>query len=132
MFWMVKFSETAFTTKETNELWLFHNMNVWLDLDLVQALWWSTETWSRSRDSSRDTFIRVSVSKVLGLVSVSEATGLSHRPVALKLSICQLQQYGLTKLLQFNVFLCLLHLQVRNNTSRSEKCQKFEKISTWK
>jgi len=32
--------------------------------------WWSLEIWSRSRDSSRDTILRVSVSKVS--VSVSE------------------------------------------------------------
>jgi len=33
----------------------------------------SLETWSRSRDSSRDPFLLVSVSKVSGLVSVSKA-----------------------------------------------------------
>jgi len=37
--------------------------------------WWSLETWSRSRDASRDpffeVFVSVSVSKVSGLVSVS-------------------------------------------------------------
>jgi len=35
--------------------------------------WWSLETWSRSRDTSRDQFFRVSVSvsKVSGLVSAS-------------------------------------------------------------
>ena len=34
--------------------------------------WWSLETWSRSRDP----FLRVSVSKVSGLVSVSKVSGL--------------------------------------------------------
>jgi len=34
--------------------------------------WWSLETWSRSRDP----LLRVSVSKVSGLVSVSKAAGL--------------------------------------------------------
>jgi len=36
-----------------------------------------------------------------------------------------LQRNGLVKFLQSNNF-CLLHLQVRNNQNRSEKCQKFE------
>ena len=34
--------------------------------------WWSLETWSRSRDASRESFFGVSVSKVSGLVSVSK------------------------------------------------------------
>jgi len=38
--------------------------------------WWSLETWSRSRDASRDPFFEVSVSKVSGLVSVSKNFGL--------------------------------------------------------
>ena len=38
--------------------------------------WWSLETWSRSRDASRDPFFQVSVSKVSGLVSVSKDFGL--------------------------------------------------------
>ena len=38
--------------------------------------WWSLETWSRSRDVSRDPFFGVSVSKVSGLVSVSKDFGL--------------------------------------------------------
>jgi len=42
--------------------------------------WWSLETWSRSRDTSRDPFfevsVSVSVSKVSGLVSVSKDLGL--------------------------------------------------------
>jgi len=29
--------------------------------------WWSLETWSRSRDASRDPFFEVSISKVSGL-----------------------------------------------------------------
>jgi len=32
----------------------------------ISYQWWSLETWSRSRDSSRDPFLRVSVSKVSG------------------------------------------------------------------
>ena len=35
--------------------------------------WWSLETWSRSRDSSRDPFLRVLVSKVLGLETLNIA-----------------------------------------------------------
>jgi len=42
------------------------------------VLWWSLETWSRSRDVSRDPFFRVSVSKVSGLVSVSKEFGLER------------------------------------------------------
>ena len=38
--------------------------------------WWSLETWSQSRDASRDPFFEVSVSKVSGLVSVSKDFGL--------------------------------------------------------
>ena len=41
-----------------------------------QVQWWSLETWSRSRDVSRDPFFGVSVSKVSGLVSVSKDFGL--------------------------------------------------------
>ena len=42
---------------------------------------WSLETWSRSRDASRDPFFEVSVSKVSGLVSVSvsQVSGLRSR-----------------------------------------------------
>jgi len=39
--------------------------------DTPRWQWWSLETWSRSRDVSRDPFFEVSVSKVSGLVSVS-------------------------------------------------------------
>jgi len=37
---------------------------------------WSLKSWSRSRDSSRDPFFEVSVSRVSGLVSVSKDFGL--------------------------------------------------------
>jgi len=47
--------------------------------------WWSLETWSRSRDSSRDPFLRVSVSKFSGLDSVSKATSLETLNIAKKL-----------------------------------------------
>jgi len=40
------------------------------------------ETWSRSRDSSQDPFLRVSVSKVSGLVSVSKVSGLEALKIA--------------------------------------------------
>ena len=43
----------------------------------LQYQWWSLETWSRSRhesrDSSRDPFLRVSVSKVSGLETLNVA-----------------------------------------------------------
>ena len=40
--------------------------------------------WTRFRDSSRgDTFSQISVSKVTGLVSVSKATFLGHKPIVL-------------------------------------------------
>jgi len=38
-----------------------------------QQQWWSLETWSRSRDLSRDPFLRVSVSKVSGLETLNIA-----------------------------------------------------------
>jgi len=69
--------------------------------------------------SSRDPFLRVSVPKVSGFVSVSRRFQIS------RLSI--LQRIGLLKFLSFKV-LCLLCLQVRNYQNKSEKCQKFEKI----
>jgi len=82
--------------------------------------WWSLETWSRSRDSSRDPFLRVSVSKVSDLVfvSVSKVSGLETLNSAKKWFI---------KISKIQIF-CLLYLQVRNNQNMSEKCQKLEKI----
>ena len=35
--------------------------------------WWSLETWTRSRGSSRDSFLRVSVSKATGLETLNIA-----------------------------------------------------------
>jgi len=55
------------------------------------------------QESSRDPLLRISVSIVLGFISVSKATCLGHKPIALRLWI--LQQYGFGKLLLFNVFL---------------------------
>jgi len=50
--------------------------------------WCSPETWSRSRDASRDPFFEVSVSKISGLVSVSKDSGLGletlHRLFVMK------------------------------------------------
>jgi len=46
---------------------------------------------------SQDPFLRVSISKVSGLVSVSKAAGLGQKPIVLKFLI--LQGYGLVKLL---------------------------------
>jgi len=75
--------------------------------------WWSLETWSRSRDP----FLRVSVSKVSGLVSVSKVSGLETLSIAKKwfIKIYIIQRF------------CLLYLQVRNNQNISEKCQKLKK-----
>ena len=84
--------------------------------------WWSLETWSRSLDESRGPYLRVSVSKVSGLISVSKATGLE---------ILNIAKNGIVKFLQFNNF-CLLYFQVRNNQNRSEKSRKFEKNSIYK
>jgi len=66
--------------------------------------WWSLETWSLSRDP----FLRVSVSKVSGLETLSIA-----KKWFIKIYIIQ----------RF----CLLYLQVRNNQNISEKCQKLKK-----
>ena len=41
----------------------------------------SLETWSRSQESSREPILQVSISEVSGLVSVSKAIGLSHKPI---------------------------------------------------
>ena len=43
-----------------------------MQIDIISTYqWWSLETWSQSRDLSRDLFFGVSLSKVSGLVSVS-------------------------------------------------------------
>jgi len=56
--------------------------------------WWRLDTWSRSRDSSQDPFLRVPVSKVLGLVTVSRVSGLETLNIAkkwfIKISIIQI------------------------------------------
>ena len=72
---------------------------------------WSLETWSRSRDSSRDPFLRVSVSEVSGLKTLNIAM-----KCFIKISI--LQRF------------LFLYLQVRNNQNTSEKCLKFGKNSS--
>jgi len=80
----------------------------------VSILQWSSlETWSRSRDESRDRFLRVSV-------SVSNVPGLETLNIA--------NVNGWLKFLYFNDF-CLLYLKAWNFQNTSEKCQRFEKNS---
>ena len=74
----------------------------------------------------RDPYLRVSVSKFSGLVPVSKATGLDHKPISLNIARTWLSK---TSVIQ-KVF-SLLCWQVRNNENRWEKCQKFEKSLTW-
>jgi len=63
----------------------------------------------------------------LGLESFRSRLGLEDcgsRPQVYCLRLLILRRYGLRK---FQRAFCLLYLQVRNNQSREEKCQKFEK-----
>jgi len=78
--------------------------------------------WSRSRDSSQCSFLRVSVTKVSSLVSVSKVSGLETLNIAKKSFIknSTIQRFF------------LLYLQVSNNQNTLEKCQKFEKDSSQK
>ena len=80
--------------------------------------WWSLDTWSRPQESSRGPILRVSVSTLSCLVSVSKATGLGNKPIVLRLWI--LQGYGLVGKTVIQRVFSLLHLQVRNNENRSE------------
>jgi len=49
-------------------------------MHIIVMQWWSLETWSRPRDP----ILRVPVSKVSGLVSVSKAAGLETLNIARK------------------------------------------------
>jgi len=63
-------------------------------------------------------FLRVSYSKVSGLLSVSKFSGLQTLNSAKKWFI---------QLSLIQRFFCLLYLQVRNKDSTLEKCKRFEK-----
>jgi len=73
-----------------------------------------------SRDSSRDPFLRVSISKVSDLISVSKATGLET------LNIAKIW-YSKISIIQQHLFAVFAG---KKQPNLSEKCQKFEKKST--
>jgi len=84
---------------------------------LVQSRyrWWSLWTWSRARDSSRDPFLRVSVSKV----SVSSRS----RRLQVSVTILLLETFNTAAIWHSKISViqrafCLLYLQVRNDQSR--------------
>ena len=83
-----------------------------------------------SREPSRDPFLRVSVSKVSGLVSVSKATGLPSQVLRLWI----LQGYGLVKLLEFNeFFLCYICRWETTKTGREmPEIRKNSTLKRWR
>ena len=92
--------------------------------------WWSLETPSRAWDSSPDPFLRVSFSKV----SVSSRSRrLQVLVTSLLFENFNTATIWHNKISVIQCAFCLLYLQVRNDQSRQEKCQKFEKnsISKW-
>ena len=83
--------------------------------------WWSLMTWTWDSRIGLEThlktnFCKYQVLKVSGLVSVLRATGLGPKPVALRLSL--LHWCGWVKVLWFNVFFCMLYLQVMKKQNR--------------
>ena len=95
--------------------------------------WWSLETWSRSRDVSRDPFswvsVLVSVSNISGLVSVSNDFDLGLESLVSRLSddfynldIWRCAFYFVTALFKELVLITIIEmwgLESRSRTSRS-------------